>query len=63
MGKKTIVCPSRRACAAFWKSWEENGETRKHGDYESTWMAVRAYMVVADEEQRIERNKSQLKEE
>ena len=29
---------------AFWDTWEENGETHKHGFYESTWMALRAAM-------------------
>lgn len=25
---------------AFWKHWRENGETHKHGYYESTWGAI-----------------------
>ncbi len=57
MSKKTVVYPSQEACDAFWESWEENGATHKHGYYESTWMAVRAYMAVADKEQRIERDR------
>lgn len=30
------------AADAFWKYWEENGETHKHGYYESTWGAINA---------------------
>lgn len=29
-----------RAADAFWKYWKENGETHKHGYYESTWGAI-----------------------
>lgn len=28
------------AADAFWKYWQENGETHKHGYYESTWGAI-----------------------
>ena len=28
------------AANAFWKYWNENGETHKHGYYESTWGAI-----------------------
>ena len=35
---------SHEACDAFWKYWKENGETHKHGYYESTWGAIRAYL-------------------
>lgn len=28
------------AADAFWKYWAENGETHKHGYYESTWGAI-----------------------
>ena len=28
------------AADAFWKYWRENGETHKHGYYESTWGAI-----------------------
>jgi hypothetical protein len=35
---------SHEACDALWKYWNENGETHKHGYYESTWGAVQAYM-------------------
>lgn len=30
------------AADAFWKYWKENGETHKHGYYESTWGAINA---------------------
>jgi hypothetical protein len=33
---------SHKAADAFWKYWEENGETHKHGYYESTWGAINA---------------------
>lgn len=29
-----------KAADAFWKYWKENGETHKHGYYESTWGAI-----------------------
>lgn len=29
-----------KAADAFWKYWEENGETHKRGYYESTWGAI-----------------------
>lgn len=33
--------PKAEAAAdAFWKYWRENGETHKHGYYESTWGAI-----------------------
>ena len=28
------------AADAFWTYWRENGETHKHGYYESTWGAI-----------------------
>jgi hypothetical protein len=31
-----------KAADAFWKYWKENGETHKHGYYESTWGAINA---------------------
>lgn len=39
---------SHEACDAFWKYWEENGETHKHGYYESTWGAINAYLKEAE---------------
>ena len=38
---------SHEGCDAFWKYWKENGETHKHGYYESTWGAIRAYLEEA----------------
>lgn len=38
---------SHEGCDAFWKYWNENGETHKHGYYESTWGAIRAYLEKA----------------
>ena len=35
-----------KAADAFWKYWEENGETHKHGYYESTWGAINAALRV-----------------
>ncbi len=32
---------------AFWKYWRENGETHKHGYYESTWGAIFAALDAA----------------
>lgn len=29
-----------KAADAFWDYWKENGETHKHGYYESTWGAI-----------------------
>lgn len=29
-----------KAADAFWEYWRENGETHKHGYYESTWGAI-----------------------
>ncbi len=36
---------------AFWNSWKANGETHKHGYYESTWMSLRAAFIVAQDTQ------------
>lgn len=32
---------------AFWRHWSENGETHKHGHYESTWGAINAALAAA----------------
>ena len=37
------VFQSHEGCNAFWEYWQENGESGKHGVYESTWGALRAY--------------------
>jgi len=47
MSDKIIFPMSHEACDAFWKYWKENGETHKHGYYESTWGAIRAYLKMA----------------
>lgn len=36
-----------KAADAFWDYWKENGETHKHGYYESTWGAINAALNVA----------------
>ncbi len=36
------IKPEHAVADAFWKYWEENGETHKHGYYESTWGAINA---------------------
>lgn len=48
MGKNKLIL-SHEACDAFWDYWEENGATHKHGYYESTWGAIRAYIKKAEE--------------
>ena len=35
------------AADAFWNYWRENGETHKHGYYESTWGAINAAIASA----------------
>lgn len=32
---------------AFWKAWKENGESGRHGYYESTWISIRAAITAA----------------
>lgn len=41
------IVPTEDAADAFWKYWRENGETHKHGYYESTWGAINAALAVA----------------
>jgi hypothetical protein len=41
------IVPTHAAADAFWKFWKENGETHKHGCYESTWGAINAALAVA----------------
>lgn len=38
--------PTHEAADAFWKYWRENGDTHKHGYYESTWGAINAAIEV-----------------
>ncbi|PHS09369.1 MAG: hypothetical protein COA78_11960 [Blastopirellula sp.] len=56
---------SHEACDAFWKYWEENGETHKHGHYESTWGAINAYLEKAKttENQRLKINQDKESKE
>lgn len=42
------VFQSHEGCNAFWEYWQENGESGKHGVYESTWGALRAYFDAVD---------------
>ena len=37
-----FIKPTHECADAFWQYWEENGETHKHGYYESTWGAINA---------------------
>ena len=41
------VIPTNEAADAFWQYWRENGETHKHGYYESTWGAINAAIRMA----------------
>ena len=38
---------AHEAADAFWNYWRENGETHKHGYYESTWGAINAALATA----------------
>lgn len=40
--KKQAIEPTPEAADAFWKYWRENGESHRHGYYESTWGAINA---------------------
>jgi len=37
---RIAVIPTHEAADAFWQYWRENGESHKHGYYESTWGAI-----------------------
>jgi hypothetical protein len=39
------INPRHEAADAFWECWKKNGETHKHGYYESTWMAINAAIL------------------
>jgi len=41
------IRPTHMAADAFWKYWRENGETHKHGYYESTWGAINAALIAS----------------
>src|SRR5574343_575997 len=42
---RACIKPTHEAADAFWKYWRENGETHKHGYYESTWGAINAALA------------------
>ena len=46
--KRICIKPTHEAADAFWKYWKENGETHKHGYYESTWGAINAALNTSD---------------
>lgn len=49
MGDHRIaIRPTHEAADAFWKYWRENGDTHKHGYYESTWGAINAALRIAE---------------
>ena len=39
---RECIKPTHEAADAFWTYWRENGETHRHGYYESTWGAINA---------------------
>ena len=43
--QRACVKPTHEAADAFWKYWKENGETHRHGYYESTWGAINAALA------------------
>lgn len=42
---RACIKPTHEAADAFWRYWRENGETHKHGYYESTWGAINAALA------------------
>lgn len=46
-GSELAITPTGEAADAFWRYWKANGETHKHGYYESTWGAINAALRVA----------------
>jgi hypothetical protein len=42
---RACIKPTHEAADAFWRHWRENGETHKHGYYESTWGAINAALA------------------
>jgi len=42
---RACIKPTIKAADAFWRHWRENGETHKHGYYESTWGAINAALA------------------
>jgi len=47
VGAELAINPTGEAADAFWRYWKANGETHKHGYYESTWGAINAALRVA----------------
>ncbi len=41
------IIPTHEGADAFWKYWRENGETHRHGYFESTWGAINAALRVS----------------
>jgi hypothetical protein len=44
---RLAVNPTHEAADAFWTYWRENGETHRHGYYESTWGAINSALRAA----------------
>jgi|GEM_PF-4605694 len=44
---QVVINPEHAAADAFWEYWRENGETHRHGYYESTWGAINAAIKAA----------------
>ncbi len=42
------INPTHETADAFWSYWKENGETHKHGYYESTWGAINAALKISN---------------
>ena len=42
---RACIKPTHDAANAFWHYWRINGETHKHGYYESTWGAINAALA------------------
>lgn len=47
--QRSCINPIEESADAFWKFWRENGETHKHGYYESTWGAINAALAYGHE--------------
>lgn len=44
---EVVIAPTHEGADAFWKYWEQNGKTHRHGYYESTWGAINAALRLA----------------
>lgn len=58
---KININPTHEAANAFWEYWKENGETHKHGYFESTWGAINAALAEAGVYHVITKEKSEVK--